>query len=121
MSYPLTGFAVLMIFAGAYHFYNPAFYDPIMPEWFPKDLANAAGGVAELLIGAALFYGPTRKYAIWAGFALMVIFLPLHVLDLAKARPMVGSKTAAVIRLIIQFALIWWLWRQGANAGAGDS
>lgn len=121
MSYPLTGFAVVLILAGVYHFYNPAFYDPFMPEWFPKQLANAAGGLAEILIGAALFYEPTRQYAIWAAFGLMIIFLPLHVIDLMKERPMVGSKMGAVIRLIIQFVLIWWLWRQGAGAGAGDS
>jgi len=111
----MIGFAVVLLLAGLYHFYNPAFYDPFMPEWFPKQLANAAGGLAEILIGAAMFFEPTRKYAIWAAFALMVIFLPLHVMDLARERPLVGSKAAAVIRLLIQFGLIWWLWRSGAD------
>ena len=44
-------FAVVLIAAGVYHFINPRFYDPIMPDWFPKPLANAAGGVAEVVIG----------------------------------------------------------------------
>lgn len=103
-------FAFIMLAAGAYHFYDPNFYNPIMPDWFPKPLANAAGGVAELLIGAALLLPATRTYAIWAALALMVVFLPLHIIDLLRERPVIGSKMIAVVRLLIQFALIAALW-----------
>lgn len=105
-------FAVLLIAAGIYHFVNPAFYNPIMPAWFPKVLANAAGGIAEIVIGALILIPKTKHLGIWAALALMVIFLPLHIWDLTKAKPVVGSHLNAVIRLLIQLALIGWLyWR----------
>ncbi|MBC6992817.1 hypothetical protein QWY85_15610 [Neolewinella lacunae] len=103
-------FAIILLAAGAYHFYNPGFYHPFMPEWFPKSLANTAGGLAELLIGAGLLLPVTRPFAVWAALALMVVFLPLHVIDLLRERPVIGSKLIAVVRLLLQFALIAALW-----------
>jgi len=104
-----------LLAAGVYHFVNPSFYDPFMPDWFPKPLANAAGGVAEILIGIGLLVPDWRTYATWAALGLMLIFLPLHVVDLFRERPVIGSKWVAVVRLLLQFLLIWWLW--GAAAG----
>lgn len=109
-NFAVIAFGLALLAAGVYHFVNPKFYWPIMPEWFPKQAANAAGGVAELIIGAALLVPATRTYGLYAACALMVIFLPLHVLDLFRERPVMGSKAAAVIRLLIQFGLIYWLW-----------
>lgn len=117
MALLLPLFGVLLLAAGVYHFVNPAFYNPFMPDWFPKQLANAAGGVAEILIGIGLLVPDWRTYAAWAALALMVIFLPLHVIDLFKERPVIGSKTVAVVRLLIQVLLIWWLYRAAAGAG----
>lgn len=99
-------FGALLIAAGIYHFVNPAFYFPLMPDWFPKELANSAGGLAEIIIGGAMLYPPTRTYGLWAAAGLMLIFLPLHFIDLQKENPVVGSKTAATVRLVIQFILI---------------
>lgn len=102
----VIGFAVILLVAGVYHFVNPAFYDPIMPGWFPKRLANAAGGIAEILIGAAILYPPTRVYGTYAAALLMVVFLPLHVWDLTKSRPAIGNHTTAAFRLVLQFVFI---------------
>ncbi|MEL7147989.1 MAG: MauE/DoxX family redox-associated membrane protein [Bacteroidota bacterium] len=105
---------VLMIAAGTYHFINPKIYNPFMPDWMPKKLSNYAAGIAEIVIGGMLFFPATIR---WGGLLfciLMVIFLPLHVIDLLRDRPLVGSKLIAVIRLILQFAMIyygWWLWQ----------
>lgn len=103
-------FGIILLAAGVYHFVNPAFYDPFMPDWFPKPLANAAGGLAELLIGILLLIPAYRTVGLWLALGLMVIFLPLHVIDLMRVRPVIGSKMIAVIRLILQFVLIGWLW-----------
>ena len=103
-------FGLLLIAAGVYHFVNPKFYDPFMPEWFPKPLANAAGGIAEIVIGAGLLFPATRTISLYAAAALMLIFLPLHVIDLLRDRPLMGSKVAATVRLIVQFLLIYGLW-----------
>lgn len=113
----IYAFAVLLLVAGAYHFINPGFYNAYMPDWFPKSLANAAGGLAEILIGIGLLVPDWRTYATWAALGLMVIFLPLHVIDLLKERPAIGSKGAAVVRLLLQFLLIWWLYREARASG----
>lgn len=102
-------FAVLLLVAGAYHFINPAFYNPMMPDWFPKSLANAAGGIAELIAGVLLLVPAWRIWGLWLALVLMVFFLPLHVTDLLRERPVIGTKTVAAVRLVIQFVLVGWL------------
>ena len=109
-------FAVVLIVAGIYHFVNPVFYYGIMPEWFPKPLANAAGGVAEIVIGIAMLVPGSRTIGLYAAAGLMLIFLPLHVLDLLKERPAMGSKTIAGVRLLIQFVLIAWLTHEARSS-----
>ena len=114
-------FAAILVVAGLYHFINPQFYHPFMPDWFPKSLANAAGGLAEIIIGIALFIPATRHLALYAAAALMLMFLPLHVIDLARARPVIGSKVIAIFRLLLQFVLIAWLFYAARTYGAGSS
>ena len=111
MLYFIYIFAAVMLAAGIYHFVNPPFYDPIMPDWFPKPLANAAGGVAEIVIGVMLLVSTYRNWGLWAALALMVVFLPLHVWDLTKARPAIGPHWVAAGRLFLQFVLIYLLYR----------
>lgn len=115
----IIGFAIVLLLAGIYHFVNPDFYGPFMPSWFPKQLANAAGGLAEILIGIGLLIPQWRGYALWAACGLMIIFLPLHVIDLFRTKPMIGPHWVAFIRLLVQFLLIWWLWREASTAVSG--
>ncbi|OAV45225.1 MauE/DoxX family redox-associated membrane protein [Lewinella sp. 4G2] len=103
-------FGVILVLAGAYHFINPAFYDAFMPNWFPKLTANYAAGLAEIGIGLGLFFPGTLRWSAWLALALMLIFLPLHVLDLLKERPVIGSHTIATVRLVVQFVLIYLLY-----------
>jgi uncharacterized membrane protein len=119
MSLLAYGFAVVLIVAGVYHFVNPQFYFTFMPDWFPKPLANAAGGTAEILIGIAMLIPATRQYGLYAALALMVVFLPLHIIDLLRERPVIGSKGVAVFRLLLQFVLIAWLFHEANTFGAG--
>ncbi|MCX8209919.1 MAG: hypothetical protein OTI34_02665 [Lewinella sp.] len=119
MPFSIIAFGVILIAAGAYHFVNPAFYNPMMPRWFPKELANAAGGIVEIIIGIGLLVPDWRTYALYAACGLMVVFLPLHIWDLMKPKPAVGPHWAAAVRLLIQVLLIWWIWRQ-ASAGTSS-
>ncbi|WP_116105552.1 hypothetical protein [Lewinella sp. IMCC34191] len=102
-------FAIVLIVAGIYHFVNPSFYYPIIPKWMPRVAANVAGGAAEILLGVAMLVPATRSLGLWGAAALMVLFLPVHVVDLLRDRPVIGSKLIAVIRLLLQFVLIGWL------------
>lgn len=105
-------FAFILLAAGAYHFYHPAFYDPFMPDWFPKLLANYAGGAAELIVGLLLLLPNYRTAGLYLAAGLMLIFLPLHVIDLLRERPVIGSKAIAVGRLVLQLVLIYWLYTE---------
>ncbi len=97
-----------MISSGIYHFVNPAFYDALMPEFFPKLLANYAAGAAEILLGVGLILPKWRVRAAWGVVILMLIFFPLHIWDLFKEQPALGSKQAAIIRIPVQFLFIAW-------------
>lgn len=116
MPIPLYLFAAILLLAGVYHFVNPTFYFPFMPDWLPKPLANTAGGVAEIIIGLLMLIPGTRKFGIIAATALMLLFLPLHVIDLLRERPVIGSKAIAVFRLFLQLLLIVWLVWAGSRA-----
>jgi uncharacterized membrane protein len=108
-------FAAILLLSGVYHLVDPAFYDPLMPDWMPKRLANYAAGIAELVIAVLLVLPDWRLWGIRASLVLMILFLPLHVLDLWRDPPVVGSPGIAVMRLVIQVALIGWLaweWRR---------
>ena len=119
MSVLIYLFAAVLVLAGLYHFINPQFYYPFMPDWFPKPFANVAGGLAEILIGIGLFIPAARQVALYAAAALMLIFLPLHIIDLARTRPVIGSKVIAIFRLLLQFVLIAWLFYSAKTYGAG--
>ena len=40
----------------------------------------------------------------------MLLLLPLHIIDLFRDKPVIGSMTAAIIRIPIQFLLIFLAW-----------
>ncbi len=107
VTFLLGGF---MVFGGINHFLNPIFYDPFIPDFFPKQLANYGAGIIEIILGLALMLKKYRYYASIGLIILLLLFLPIHIWDLLKASPAIGSKTVASIRIPIQFLLILWAW-----------
>jgi uncharacterized membrane protein len=103
-------FGGFMVFAGIVHFANPTMFLPFIPDFLPREAINYAGGVVEILVGAGVFFLPTRKLALLGILLLMWAFLPLHTADIFKENPAVGSHTIAYIRLPLQFILIYWAW-----------
>ena len=106
--------AGLMMVSGIYHLYNPEFYVPIVPSWFPFPLAIVyLSGILELLLGIVTLFLNQKytKYGLFGIFILMVIFLPLHLSDALKDQPIIGSHTVANVRLFFQFVLIWLSWK----------
>ena len=105
--------AVLMMVAGIQHIWNPDFYLPFVPNSLPFPMAIVyASGIVELLLGVVTLFLNQKytKYGLLGIFALMVIFLPLHIIDALKDQPVIGSLTLAYIRLVVQFVLIWLAW-----------
>jgi uncharacterized membrane protein len=103
-------FATVLISAGMNHFINPQIYSPFIPNWMPLLLTNILTGIVEVALGIALLLKRYRQHAAFGVFILMLVFLPLHVLDVFKEHPAIGSKTIALIRLPIQFLLIYCAW-----------
>ncbi len=103
-------FGAFLLFAGINHFVNPLFYAAFVPAWMSQDFANISSGIAEIVLGIGLFVPLTRRWAAWGALALMVVFLPLHVWDVLRDDPAIGSRTAAWVRLPIQLLFMAWMW-----------
>ena len=106
--------AVLMLVSGIYHFWNPGFYLPLVPKYLPFSIATVyLSGIVEILLGIVTLFLNQKytKYGLFGIFLLMVIFLPIHIEDALKDQPVIGSQTAAQVRLVFQFLLIWLSWK----------
>jgi len=103
--------ATVLIISAVVHLVAPNLFAPIIPEFIPVVLANVLAAIAEFAIGLALFFPKYRK---WGGLGfclLMIAFLPLHVWDVFRETPAMGSQIGAVIRLALQFWFIYIGWR----------
>jgi uncharacterized membrane protein len=103
-------FGALLVAAGFNHFVNPTLYNPFIPDFMPKLAVNYLSGFAEIIVGTGVFFPKFRKAATLGILVLMILFLPLHVIDVFQAHPAIGSHSAAVIRLPVQLVLIAWAW-----------
>lgn len=103
-------FGVFLILGGIMHFIKPEMYNPFIPDFLPKILVNYLAGFVEIAVGAGVFIPLYRPMATLGILILMIAFLPLHIVDLFKDHPAIGSHKLAVIRLPLQFVLILWAW-----------
>ena len=100
-------FGVLFMFAGIMHIIKPKIFKHFIPDVFPKKLVNYSIGLIEFGLGLGLFFLQTVEYAAIGIFILMVLFLPIHIWDVTKERPAIGSKKIAIIRIPLQFVLMY--------------
>lgn len=103
-------FGVIMVVAGVNHFIKPEMYVPFIPDFLPSLAVNYLAGVAEIAVGVGVFIPRYRSMATLGILIMMLVFLPLHVFDVFKENPAIGSHQAALIRLPLQFVLIAWAW-----------
>jgi uncharacterized membrane protein len=106
--------AFLMLSGAFNHLYAPETYKEFIPEFFPVTLAHILSAIAEAAIGIALLIPKYRKWGGLGFFLLMIAFLPIHIWDITKDVPAIGSKTAATIRIAVQFLFIaagWWIYK----------
>ncbi|MCF8258322.1 MAG: hypothetical protein K9J06_12275 [Flavobacteriales bacterium] len=102
-------FGAFLLAAGINHFIRPEFYAAFVPAWMSLDFANLGSGIAEIVLGLGLFLPRRRKWAALGAMVLMVVFLPLHVWDVLRDDPAIGSRTAAWVRLVVQLCFILWM------------
>jgi uncharacterized membrane protein len=103
-------FVVLLVAGGANHLFNPKFYNRFIPESFPKWATNIVSGIVEIALGIGLLFEATKHWSAVGILVMMIVFLPLHIIDLFREKPAIGSRTLAIIRLPVQFLLIWGAW-----------
>lgn len=99
--------------AGIYHFVNPAFYEMLMPAWLPNhSLLNIAGGIAEIILAIMLLFRKTRVVSAYLIIAMLVVFFIVIHIPMAMDFYITHHPglLISVIRLPIQFVLIWWAW-----------
>jgi uncharacterized membrane protein len=103
-------FGAFMVLGGVNHFLKPEMYFPFFPDFLPKEIINYFTGIVEIALGIGTFIPSFRKMATLGILVLMLFFLPLHILDVFKESPAIGSHQASLIRLPIQFLFIAWAW-----------
>lgn len=103
-------FGVFLIYGGINHFIKPEFYDPFIPDFLPKLLVNYATGIVEIILGIGLCIPAYRNKAALGGMFLMLAFTPLHIWDLFRENPAIGSSQAAWIRICVQALFIAWMY-----------
>lgn len=104
--------ALFMIYAGAQHFIKPDFFIPFVPTFLPLKIPVIyISGAIEILLGLSLFINKYAKQGALGILILLLLFLPIHIWDIFSETPAIGSKQAALIRLLIQFLFIFIIWK----------
>lgn len=102
--------AIFLIYGGFNHFNKPEFYNGFIPDFLPKLTVNYISGIIEIVLGIGLFIKGYQKKSAYGIFLMMLVFMPIHIWDAFKEIPAIGSKTAAYIRIVVQFLFIGWAW-----------
>lgn len=100
-------FAGFFAFAGIMHIIKPKFFKHFIPKPLPKNLVNYVVGLIEFGLGVGLLFPQYPKYSAIGIMILMVLFLPIHIWDVTRERPAIGSKKLAIVRVPIQFLLFY--------------
>lgn len=104
--------AVLLVSAVA-HILKPKVTDGLIPNFLPKGFIHNAISALEAILAIGLLIPYTSAWAALGITLLMIVFLPVHLLDLMKTQPAIGSKKVAWIRFMLQFVLIsmaYYMW-----------
>lgn len=112
--------AFLFMLAGVLHFVFPARYAEIVPPALPYPLMLVyVSGIFEFLGGAGVLLPFSRKFAGYGLIALLIAVFPANITMLTKqiAHDWRSPVTLLlVLRLPLQFPMIWWVWRAACYA-----
>lgn len=105
--------ASLYAAAGINHFVNPQTYLAIMPPWLPAhSFLVFISGLLELILGVLLFFTPTRRLAAWGIILLLIAVFPANIqMTINYEREEHPNFWLSVLRLPLQFLLIWWAYQ----------
>ncbi len=102
--------AALYIAAGVNHFLHTSMYASIMPPWLPRQkFLIYASGVFEILLGIFLMPLQTRRFAVYSIIALLIAVFPANIqMSINYYRSHNPYLWLTIVRLPLQFLLIWW-------------
>ncbi len=107
--------ALLFIGAGAMHFIAPRPYLGIMPPVLPHPLALVyISGVFEMLGGIGVLVPFARRFSGWGLILLLLAVFPANIYMFThelSVHGWTGFALIGLLRLPLQLALIWWVWR----------
>lgn len=106
----LMGF--IYILAGFNHFRKPKMYERIIPPYIPAASSMViVSGAAEMVLGLMLLNPDTQSYAAWGIIAMLIVFFTVHIYMLQNEKAaMKMPKWALILRIPLQFGLIYWAW-----------
>ncbi|SHH68452.1 DoxX family protein [Winogradskyella jejuensis] len=103
-------------FAGIYHFINPEFYYPLIPDYLPfPELINYLSGFFEIILAIGVVVPKTRLLAVKGLILILIAFIPSHIYFITEGGCMSESLCVplwvAWVRLVlIHPLLILWAW-----------
>jgi len=109
-------FIVFMLFAGLYHFLNPNFYLPLIPDYMPyPEIINVVSGLLEIIFSLLLLSKVTRRLGVYGILFLLVVFIPSHIhfIQIGACIPngLCTPLLVAWIRLIVIHPIVLlWVW-----------
>jgi uncharacterized membrane protein len=102
--------ALIYIIAGLNHFRVPKIYIRMIPPFLriPKAI-NYGSGAAEILLGILLCIPQTSSIAAFGIIMLLIAIFPANVYMYTNKKAAMGvPKWLLMLRLPLQFLLIWW-------------
>lgn len=105
--------AGLYVAAGINHFLNAAMYQSIMPQFIPYHaLCVTVSGAAEILLGILLIPFRTRRIAAIGIIILLIAIFPANIqMMLNYMHEDKPGLWLTILRLPLQFVLIWWAYK----------
>jgi len=103
---------VLMVVQGVNHFVLTDLMVRIMPTYLPwPRMLVLTSGVAEVVLGLAVFWRGSRTWAGWGLLALLVAVYPANIEMVRRAHDFPELPVVALwLRLPLQFVFGYWVW-----------
>ena len=104
--------AAIYAFAGTMHFVRPNMFLKIVPRYLPYPLQIVyLSGICEIIFALMLLLPATRSAGAWLIILLLIAVFPANIqmtIDFYNQKNPYLWLT--ILRLPLQFALIWWAW-----------
>lgn len=101
---------ILFVLAGMNHFWKPKIYERILPPYIPAPGSMVIiSGIVEMILGFMIMNKNSQTEAAWGIIILLILFIPVHIYMLQNEKAaMKLPKWVLILRLPLQFALIYW-------------